>query len=122
MTHQSEGTFYANELLEEFDYTVVENLEPIRQTTPFFSTFTKMAAAVVAGGLFVFGPFGISMPNSTPQTDMLGSVVVVHAAHGNVAHVAVSDAHQRAAERFRKLFRAVPLNDVERLTDPVYGL
>jgi hypothetical protein len=40
----------------------------------------------------------------------------------SVAHVAMPESHQLAAERLRKLFRTVPLNEVERVTDPHYGL
>jgi len=34
--------------------------------------------------------------------------------------VPIPESHRRAADRFAKLFRSVPLNDVEKLPDPDY--
>jgi hypothetical protein len=36
--------------------------------------------------------------------------------------VAVPEAHQRAASRFKKHFREVPLHESEKIPDPDFGL
>jgi hypothetical protein len=40
----------------------------------------------------------------------------------HVAPVAVPEAHRAAADRFRKMFRAVPLTKAEKIADPDFDL
>lgn len=130
MTPQSDSFYANNVLVEQFDYTVVPNPQPIQRSpeqTRISSRLLRTVASVAAGGVLVFGPFGVSAPASHVGTHG-AEVVVVHVRGPEsgpavqVPRVAVPDSHRRAADRFRKLFRAVPLNEVEKIPDPDFGL
>jgi hypothetical protein len=124
MTPQYEIKFYSNDvLMEEFDYTIVSDPAPNDQRESVLSKISGTVAAIAAGGVLLFGPFGFSSLPGLAIDPAAQSMVIVRAyTHNHVGLVAMPDAHQEAAARFQKLFRVVPLNDVERLKDPDYGL
>jgi len=127
MTTEQNGNFYANTVLSDAAvYSVVAQEQPIRAKPKVVrSRLLNTVAACAVSGIAVFGPFGASSPVSSPAAEK----VVVHVngpkAGGVVVKlpvVAVPEAHQRAADRFKRLFRAVPLHESEKVPDPDFGL
>lgn len=133
-TTTAENRFYANDVLvDDFDYTVVEDPETARRVVPAQPTVRarvlRTVAAMATSGVLVFGPLGLVSPvdPTTGEERPLDSVIVRVRApeqHGvpTVGHVAVPESHAAAAKRFRQMFRAVPLNRIEKLPDPDFGL
>jgi hypothetical protein len=128
MTPINEIAFYRNEVIsEEFDYTVLTEDEALQpEARPEEARYRKVAGTItsfIAGGLLLFGPFGLSTPNDDAAAQARDMVVVRVQNPGEIAHVGIPDGHQKAALRFQQLFHAVPLNDVEKKAeDPDYGL
>ena len=131
MTPQTDNSFYTNEVLvEELDYTVVENPQPLRPGSDRVTVTSKIlraAATIAATGTIVFGPCGVTAPAEYASGQPQATVIVhVHspqeAPRAHVVDVPIPDPHRLAAERFKRLFSAVPLHEVEKLPDPDFGL
>ena len=133
MTPKTDNTFYENEVLsEELDYTVVDQPQPMRFADAYRTASSRMlhgAAAFAVTSAIVFGPVGASAPADYAGHHQNRTVLVKvkserlsPVAREPVSHVDVTDSHQRAAERFRRMFRAVPLSEAEKLPDPDFGL
>jgi hypothetical protein len=104
----------------DFDFTQLPENEsdpPLRtERVPVASLLTAAAALTFAGMLILTPPGGLFVSMTMPAA---------RASRGSaqgIQRVSVPEAHRQSAERFRKLFRAVPLNDVEKLPDPDFGL
>lgn len=79
------------------------------------SVLIRVAAVAVVGVLT------LTVASSSMNTPTAGTWY--DAAVGSVVErVPIPDVHRAAAAQFKNAFRAVPLNDVERLPDPDYGL
>lgn len=113
--------FYETKLFGvEIDLSEVQGAAqpPLRtDRVPVASMLITAAAVTVVGVLTLVTPPASSLSALTPRS--YETVVMDRA---RVAGVETPAAHRRAAERFRRLFRAVPLNDVEKLPDPDFGL
>lgn len=128
MTTEPSTGFYANDLLiESAVYTVVSEGQPIDSKPKVVqSRLLRRVAACAMSSIAVFGPFAASSPVSSPAAEQ----VIVHvkgaspttAVVVDLPVVAIPDAHRRAVDRFKKMFRAVPLHDGERTPDPDFGL
>lgn len=120
------SAFYTNDvLLEDFDFTVVEENERTVRTGDSPSNFSARArnaiASLMTGAMLVFGPLGFSEPSPTVQNSEFSRIVVQVQNPGEVLAVPLPVEHLVASARFKKLFVAAPLNEVESLDEPDYG-
>jgi hypothetical protein len=121
----TQAEFYAKDaFVLEVDFTMIdapEQLPPLQNRQVDLSTGALSFAAVAFAGVLtitanMFLPSAFSTPIVAPSS--------LHRASGpmSVASADVGAVHDEKAQRAQRLFKAVPLNDVERLADPDYGL
>ena len=131
MTPKTDSTFYENEILsEELDYTIVDQPQPVRFADAYrtaSSRILRVSAAFAVTSAIMFGPVGASAPadyagHHQNRTVLVKLKKLSPVASEPVSRVDVTNSHQRAAERFRRIFRAVPLSETEKLPDPDFGI
>lgn len=128
-------TFYTAEIFSpgiNFSEVSAPEQAPIRQAKPLIEwrspVMLTMAAAVALVGIVTVSPS--SLTSATTRSAVVvrqghvakPSDLSVERATRSAARVDMPPLHRSAAERFSRLFRSVPLNDIERLPDPDYGL
>ena len=118
----TQSEFYAKDAFtREVDFTTIDapNQPPLQSRKVEMSPLSVAAVAVasvltIAANMFL--PSAMTAPAVAPS-----------AVHRASSHLAVESAdvgavHRQKAERARRVFKTVPLNDVERLPDPDHGL
>jgi hypothetical protein len=112
--------FYETQVFEvdvDFSELPEGQVQPLRTDRVQVASIVGCVAAIAVAGVLTLTVASASM--STPVAWHEAASTAPAAA---VERVPVPDGHRAAADRFKKLFGAVPLNDVERLPDPDYDL
>lgn len=120
----TQAEFYAkNAFLQEVDFTTIDSLNqpPLQNGKVEMSVLSLSVAAVAFASVLTIAA-NMFLPSCMTAPNVAASAV--HRASGPFALVSadVGSVHREKAERARQLFKAVPLNDVERLPDPDHGL
>jgi len=113
--------FYETPVFEvdvDFSELPEGQVQPLRTDRVQVSSIVGCVAAIAVAGVLTLTVASASM--SMPVAWQEAAGWTTHDAA--VERVPVPDSHQAAAARFKKLFREVSLNDVERLPDPDYDL
>ncbi len=119
--HQPE--IFVNQVIDDrFEWATAATDDQLPAVQQLRSRVAHVAnAAIVAGGLLVFGPVGWSSP---PEAEVVAAeqVVVRLRASGFIEQGSLPAGHRSAAEQMRALFRQVPMSAAEAMPDPDYGL
>ena len=120
----TQSEFYAKDAFtREVDFTTIDaSKQPPLQSGKVEVSALSLSVAAVAMASVLTIAANVMLPSFMTAPSVAAGAA--HRASGPLTLVSpdVGSVHREKAERARHLFKAVPLNDVERLPDPDHGL